>query len=125
MPIVNNITKMQQYRDGWVRIKEVYPEAVYIGRRMHAKGLPQSPLANPFLIGPDGDREQVIEKYRVWLWQRIKLGDNAVLDALEAIEPHTRLVCWCAPQRCHGEIVIKAWDWLRKHPDEIKRAQVS
>lgn len=35
------------------------PHDVYIGR--------PSKFDNPFVIGPDGTREEVIEKYRNWL----------------------------------------------------------
>ena len=37
----------------------------YIGRPM--RGYRDEGWGNPFKIGPDGTREEVIEKYRVWL----------------------------------------------------------
>ena len=40
-------------------------DKIYIGR---ANGkLKGSPLGNPFSIGVDGDRAEVIEKFRQWL----------------------------------------------------------
>jgi Domain of unknown function (DUF4326) len=39
-------------------------EGVYIGR--------PSLLGNPFKIGEHGTRNEVIAKYRVWLWQHIQ-----------------------------------------------------
>jgi len=48
-------------------------EGVYIGR--------PSLLGNPFQIGRDGTREDVIAKYRVWLWRRIgEQGDVCHLN---------------------------------------------
>ena len=47
--------------------------AVYIGRRMTRIGLAGSKWANPFKIGLDGTREEVIEKYRAWLLEQPEL----------------------------------------------------
>jgi hypothetical protein len=45
--------------------KKVYKgDGVYIGR--------PSSLGNPFVIGKDGDRAEVIAKYRIWLWGQVK-----------------------------------------------------
>ena len=40
-------------------------EGIYIGR--------PSLLGNPYAIGKDGTRQEVIERYRTWLWRQIKL----------------------------------------------------
>ena len=64
---------------------------------------------NPFLIGRDGDRDQVIARYRADLWRRIRAGEIA-LDALAAL--HGRdLACHCAPAPCHGEVLARAAAW--------------
>ena len=42
----------------WAKSKRLY---VLIGR--------PSIWSNPYVIGKDGTREEVIEKYRSWLWQ--------------------------------------------------------
>lgn len=70
---------------------------VYIGRANSYAGLEQSPLANPFKAKDFGGRGQTLPHYRRWLWGRIRAGDKAVLDALEAIDDQTVLICWCAP----------------------------
>lgn len=69
-----------------------------------------SALGNPFSIGTDGNRDETIEKYRVWFTEALK--DNAVVkrefDALVEsykVFGELILVCWCAPERCHGEII--------------------
>jgi len=77
-----------------------------------AAGLPQSPLANPFRVRGH-DRGRTIPHYRRWLWERIQSGDQAVLEALQAIDEASILVCWCKPGPCHGDVVKAAAAWLQ------------
>ncbi len=67
-----------------------------------------SPLGSPYAVGPDGDRDAVIEKYRVWLDARIAERDPVVCTALLGIRPGQPLACHCAPARCHGEVIVDA-----------------
>ena len=69
-----------------------------------------SPLGNPYAIGPDGDRDQMIERYRAWLDARIKERDPVVCTALLGIHPGQSIACHCAPARCHGEVIAAALD---------------
>jgi len=55
---------------------------------------------NPFRIGRDGTRAQVIAKYRDWLYTQPHL--LASLGELEG----KRLGCWCSPLPCHGDILV-------------------
>lgn len=70
-----------------------------------------SPLGNPFVIGKDGSREQVIAKYRVWLNEQIMRKNQAVLDELNRLgnkaidEKGLALQCFCYPKPCHGEVI--------------------
>lgn len=76
---------------------------VYIGR--------PSPLGNPFRIGQDGTREDVINKYREWLDSRLASGDEHVCSEFNRIgnlahkEGGVKLLCWCAPLACHGDVI--------------------
>ena len=64
---------------------------------------------NRFVIGRDGDRAEVIAKYRAWLWREI--GDGRIgLAELAALEGK-RLACWCAPEPCHGHVLAAAARW--------------
>jgi hypothetical protein len=54
----------------------------------------------PFVIGRDGTRDEVIAKYRAWIVRQPAL--MAVLGELKGKD----LVCWCAPERCHAEVLI-------------------
>jgi hypothetical protein len=75
--------------------------AVYIGRQMPWLGLPRSRWANPFKIGRDGSRAEVISKYRDYLLSRPQL--MAALPELRG----TDLACWCSPEPCHGEVLLE------------------
>ena len=66
---------------------------VYIGR--------PSKWGNPFMIGRDGSREEVIFKYLKWLRNQPEL-----IKALPELKGK-RLGCWCAPNSCHGDILAK------------------
>lgn len=69
------------------------PYDVYIGR--------PSKWGNPFHIGIDGTREEVIEKFRNWIITQPKL-----LKDLHEIKGKT-LGCWCKPKVCHGDILVE------------------
>lgn len=66
---------------------------VYVGR--------PSKWGNPFVIGRDGDRCAVIRKYADWLTRQPEL-----LAALGELRGR-RLVCWCAPQACHADVLAE------------------
>ena len=68
--------------------------AVYIGR--------PSEWGNPFVIGPDGSRTDVILKYRKWL----KAQPDKVAKAKQKLAGKD-LVCFCAPQACHGDVLLE------------------
>lgn len=77
---------------------------VYIGRANRAWSLPQSFWANPFRIGPDGDREEVIAKYRAWA------PNNPELMARVHELRGATLGCWCRPAACHGDVLLELAD---------------
>lgn len=76
---------------------------VYIGR--------PSKWGNPFNLGADGDRAEVIAKYEDWI-----LTQPNLLDSLHELDGKT-LGCWCAPRACHGDVLIK----LVEEANEIRR----
>jgi hypothetical protein len=69
------------------------PHDVYIGR--------PSKWGNPFEIGTDGTREDVIRKYREWVQTQPEL-----MNALGELEGQ-RLGCWCKPKACHGDVLVE------------------
>lgn len=78
------------------------PRYVYIGRRNPRAKLLGSPYANPFRIGKDGNRAEVIERYRTWIRSRPELMQRAATE----LRGKT-LVCWCAPEECHGDVLAE------------------
>lgn len=68
--------------------------AVYIGRG--------SIWGNPFKIGPDGNRADVIMKHAQWFFTQEELV-GSILD-LQGRD----LVCYCNPLPCHGDLLL----WL-------------
>lgn len=66
---------------------------VYIGR--------PGKWGNPFVIGLDGTRREVVEKYRAYL-----MNSPDLLASLPELEGKT-LGCWCAPLPCHGDVLAE------------------
>jgi hypothetical protein len=67
-------------------------QAVYVGR--------PSKWGNPFEIGKDGTREEVISKYAGWIQTQPDL-----LDQLPELKGRD-LVCWCFPASCHADVLL-------------------
>jgi hypothetical protein len=80
------------------------PYDVYIGRAMPRQRLKGSPLANPYVIGRDGTREEVLASYRAWL-----MGRPDLLALVPALKGKT-LGCWCKPLACHGDLLAQLAD---------------
>lgn len=78
------------------------PFDIYIGR--------PSKWGNPFKIGRDGTREEVISKYEAYIMTQPKL-----IEALSELEGKV-LGCYCKPLACHGDILkimIESELWLK------------
>jgi hypothetical protein len=60
-----------------------------------------SKWGNPFKIGKDGDREEVIEKYKEWI-----LSQPELLNSLYELKDQ-RLGCHCVPYHCHGHVLVE------------------
>ena len=66
---------------------------IYIGR--------PSKWGNPFEIGKDGSREEVIAKYYDYIMLKPEL-----LAALPELKGKV-LGCWCSPLACHGDVLVE------------------
>tara|TARA_S200002703_G_C3693184_1_gene212852 strand:- start:171 stop:461 length:291 start_codon:yes stop_codon:yes gene_type:complete len=73
---------------------------VYIGR--------PSKWGNPFVIGTDGTRAEVISKYKEWI-----LSNDSLLHDLKELDGKV-LGCWCKPKSCHGDILIELLQQQKK-----------
>lgn len=56
---------------------------------------------NPYHIGKDGTRDEVIKKYECWIVDQPHLMND--IKELKG----KRLGCWCKPSKCHGDILAK------------------
>ncbi|MCP9889080.1 DUF4326 domain-containing protein [Cyanobium sp. ATX 6A2] len=79
------------------RLSYALPGQAYVGR--------PSPLGNPFQLGRDGSRAEVITRYRRWLWARMQAPGSTERRELERLLGRAQagrleLLCWCAwPQQ--------------------------
>lgn len=71
-----------------------------------------NPLGNPFVIGKDGTRDEVIEKYQNWLYEKILSKDIMVCSELNkiyamALDFDVSLECSCVGfhKNCHAYII--------------------
>jgi hypothetical protein len=66
---------------------------LYIGR--------PSLFGNPFRIGPDGTRKEVLERYEAHV--RASPQIMAHIPMLRGLT----LGCYCKPKACHGDVLLK------------------
>lgn len=69
-------------------------DALYIGRG--------SPAGNPFVIGRDGTRNEVCDKFEALVEQ-----DPVLKAKLIEYCRGRNLVCFCKPLRCHGDYLLR------------------
>jgi hypothetical protein len=78
---------------------------VYVGR--------PTPLGNPFRLEREDRREEVVARYATWLEGELRQGNREVARALEELYRRLKrqgaltLLCFCAPRRCHGEVIAE------------------
>lgn len=94
---VVNVTKTSKYD-------------LYIGRPSKRYG-PDAKYGNPFKVGKDGTRAQVIHLFENWLRDCIRMG-HYTLEFLAELFGQT-LGCFCAPEPCHGDVwaYYANWAW--------------
>jgi hypothetical protein len=68
--------------------------SVYCGR--------PSEFGNPFVIGKDGNRDEVIRKFETWFRQSPERVERA-----RKLLNDKNLICWCAPLACHCDVLLK------------------
>ena len=89
--------------------KEGY--TVYAGR--------PGPLGNPFAVGKDGTRRQVINKFKKWF-----LSDDPTARRMRnyvlRLDEDTVLGCFCKPLKCHCDIIVEYYEGMKKSAEEIR-----
>lgn len=79
---------------------------VFINKKRYPTN--SSIFANPFKIGKDGTREEVIIKYKEYIIKKIENGEILV-EQLLALKGK-KLGCWCYPEYCHGNVLLDLID---------------
>lgn len=74
---------------------------VYIGRG--------SIYGNPFKIGIDGTRKEVVMKYKKYIKKRIKNYPRMKAEFMKKLKGKI-LGCYCKPRICHGDILVELLD---------------
>lgn len=95
------------------------PFDVYIGRRMDSAGFSEDSIwHNPFKIGPDGSRAEVIAAFAAYIRTQPDL-----VSKLRKLRGQT-LGCWCKDRKdihtaCHGDVLAALADgreWVPANP---------
>lgn len=112
MSVVN--VKVQYIRkNGYINLKEWMNDEinVYIGRSgvvfIDKQRYPKesSPFCNPYKIGKDGDRNNVIKLYKKYIIEKIE-SSNEFKKKIISLKGKI-LGCWCHPEPCHGDILLE------------------
>jgi hypothetical protein len=87
-----------------INIRDRQPSDVYIGRAGKGK---DGYFGNPFKLNPGESRGATIERFKVWFLDRLQIDPVFKQRVLQL--RGKRLVCFCKPQPCHGDVIA---NWL-------------
>jgi uncharacterized protein YnzC (UPF0291/DUF896 family) len=93
--------------------------AVYVGRN-YTKGkyqLQGTPWGNPYRVGPDGNLDQVLEKYEGWARTQLSKNPNWLQPLIGK-----DLVDWCEPGKCHADVLKKL---IKEQVGEFERTPLT
>lgn len=92
-----------------IHIQDRQPGDVYIGRA--GRGEDDGYFGNPYTITGSWTRPMVIEAYRGYFENRIQTDAEFKRRVLRL--RGKRLVCFCAPEPCHGDVIA---EWCESQP---------
>lgn len=91
---------------------------VYCGRAINMGGwhLPHSKWHNPYKVAKgtpitDEAVEAIVTRYEAY----VRSSPTLMASLPELVGK--RLACWCAPNRCHTEVLLKLCDEIRPSPE--------
>jgi hypothetical protein len=111
--VSTSTSQVAQTRVANIRSQRTFERPTYGARpagRVDPRSVPPGAhgfLGNPFLMGPDGTREDVVNKFRAYFHQRLE-DDPAFYTAVRNLRGRT-LLCFCKPRDCHLDVVA---EWL-------------
>ena len=111
MSIVN--CKVKYIRPQYDNLKKWMENSdnIYIGRAgvvfINKERFPKkaSIFANPYKIDKNTSREEVLEKYKKYIIEKILNDKFLYLELLKLRGKN--LGCWCHPDPCHGDILLE------------------
>ena len=67
-------------------------------------------LGNPFYMKDESKRDEVCDKYKEYFYNKLIYKDDVLILLRNMINIYKeygklRLFCWCAPKRCHAEVI--------------------
>lgn len=82
---------------------------IYIGRENLGMRLARSVWANPFRLEEEHDRVKMLRKYENYLREQLR-SDARLQAQIRMLRGH-RLVCYCKPKLCHGDVLKRIADY--------------
>jgi hypothetical protein len=64
--------------------------------------------ANPFKINKETTRQQVLDKYKEYITNKLNENPKLITELLKL--KGKKLGCWCYPEPCHGNILLELID---------------
>ncbi len=111
---MNSIADQEPASSGLTTVVHCQREAfdVYIGRA--TVPFPTGSMwANEFRIGRDGNRTEVIAKFREWVLHSSSLSAQWMREHVHELRGK-RLGCWCRPKACHGQVLAEMADAIKE-----------
>ena len=89
---------------------------VYCGRQW--AGWKTSPLDNPYHKSfvckvckkIHTTPTDTIPYYKYWLVNNVVQENPVIIQAMKSLNKDSTLGCWCAPAKCHCEIIAEVWE---------------
>jgi hypothetical protein len=82
-------------------------------------------LGNPHVVGwcehckTYHEQGEAAEAYRNNLEWRYEFDERFAKAFSEMMKTREALVCWCAPRRCHGNVIIEFWEDITRNRKEL------
>jgi hypothetical protein len=94
---------LTEFFNDWVdNLNKAKTRVVHMRHELHEICIDRRTIwGNPFIIGQDGSREEVIMKYKEFYFS------NPILQSKIHELKGKVLGCWCKPKACHGDFLCE------------------
>ena len=122
-PVVKNVSKIFRVNEGYASFGEWFDKEnnLYIGRnaaKYTNRDVPDSKWANPFRvcdwIGPSKEwiLEDILKTYENYV-----RTNPFLINSLHELKGK-QLGCWCKPNKCHGDVLLKLYNEFCEKGDQ-------